>query len=306
MPATPIAYPLGAPVVNGTEITVDQMLNSPTQITRTVADLATSGRFFAPRIFTTGGDVEGGAILFERPNPLATDLYASRDVQEVAPGEEFPLLTFDRGVPMVATPRKIGGKWFVTKEARKRNDVRSVTRAMVQTANTITRKTEQMAIAALEAVVTSDSRTRTGISWSAAAALTFNTKTDANGPLADLVETAEMIDLEERGHTLNGIVMHPSQYSDLVKIYGVTGVGEMFRSVGITEWFSTPRVAPGTAYMYEQGGVGEWRNEFPLEGEVDEEGVAAGGRQRTWYQWSISPVMLVDDPFAFIKLVGIA
>lgn len=306
MPATPLAYPLGAPTISGNTITADEMLAQPTRITRSIADLAVSGRFFASRIFTTGGDVQGGAVLFERPPTLTTDLYASRDVQEVAPGEEFPLLTFDRGVPMVARPRKIGGKWFVTKEARKRNDIRAITRAMTQTANTIRRKTEQMAVAELDAVATAESRTRTGISWSAAVALTEATRTHGNEPLADLVETQELIDLEERGHVLNGIVMHPNQWSDLVKIYGATGVAPMLQSVGITEWYSTPRLTAGSAYLYEQGAVGEWRNEFPLEGEVDEEGVAAGGRQRTWYQWSISPVMLVDDPFAFIKLNGIA
>jgi hypothetical protein len=306
MPPSPTAYPLDAPTVSGNTVTVDTMLNNPSRMDRTIANLATSGRFFAPRIFSPGPGVEGGAVLFERPPTLATDLYASRDVQEVAPGEEFPILTFDRGVPLVANPRKIGGKWFVTKEARKRNDVRAITRAMTQTANTITRKTEQMAVAALEAVVTSDARTRTGISWSAAAATTFNTTTKANQPLADLVETMEVIDLEERGHVMNGMVLHPSQTSDLIKIYGADGIDAMFSSVGINEWFSTPRVTAGSAYIYEAGAVGEWRNEFPLEGEVDEEGVAAGGRQRTWYQWSISPTFIVDDQYAFLKLVGIA
>src|SRR3954470_21240616 len=123
MPASPVTYPLGAPTVSGTTITVDVALNQPTRILRDIARL-TDQKFFASRVFSDAGGVEGGAVLFELPPTTQTDLFAERGVQEIAPGEEAPVMTFLRGVPVVAKPRKIGGKFPVTKEARQRNQTR--------------------------------------------------------------------------------------------------------------------------------------------------------------------------------------
>jgi hypothetical protein len=43
-------------------------------------------------------------------------------VQNVEPGAEFPLVTFDRPTPLVKQVEKFGGKFFVTDEAKDRND----------------------------------------------------------------------------------------------------------------------------------------------------------------------------------------
>lgn len=302
---SPVIYPLGPPSISNTSITVDTALNNPTRITRTVAELAMQ-KFFADRIFSVGGGVEGGAVLFERPNPIATDLWAERDVQEVAPGEEFPIMSFIRGVPMITRPKKIGGKWFMTREARKRNDTALLSRYIRQTANTIRRKTEQIAIAELNAVIASETRTSSGQSWATAAAVTWQNRSGTNQPLTDIMAAQLLIELEERGHELNSAVLHPNQMLSLAETYQPNGVKAALSSVGITEYYVTPRQTAGKVKLYERGQVGEWRNEFPLTQETEEEGVASGGRQRTWYQWSISPVMFVLDQFAIVELTGVA
>jgi hypothetical protein len=305
MPAAPVPNPLGPPSVSGTTITLDVALNQPTIITRTIARLAAQN-FFADQVFSVGGDVSGGAVLFERPPAVATDLFAERDVQEVAPGEEFPLLTVLRGQPVAAYPRKLGGKWYITREARKRNDTRLLARYMQSTANTIARKVDQLAIALLESAISTFTRTYAGQSWGAAAAVTFNTKTAANQPLSDIIGAQAAVSLEERGHQLDSIVLHPNEWANLVRIYGADGVNAALNSAGIRNVIVSQRITAGTAYLFEQGMVGFWRNEFPLSEETEEEGVAAGGRQRTWYQASVSPVMGVDDQYALLKLTGIA
>src|SRR3982751_6244634 len=66
-PPSPVAFPLGAPTITGTTVTVDQALQQPSVVLRTIADLSMQ-RFFADRIFSAGGGVEGGAVLYERPN----------------------------------------------------------------------------------------------------------------------------------------------------------------------------------------------------------------------------------------------
>jgi hypothetical protein len=100
------AYPLDAPTISGTTITVDELLKEPERITRDIADLAMQ-RFYMDRIFNTGGGVRGGSLLVELPNPQATDMYANRDIKEVAPGQAFPIIGFDRGVPTLAKPKEV-------------------------------------------------------------------------------------------------------------------------------------------------------------------------------------------------------
>jgi len=247
-------------------------------------------------------------VLYELPPSTATDLFAERGVQEVAPGEEFPLMTFLRGVPVVARPRKIGGKWFVTREQRARNDVRVVQRAMVQTANTIALTLDAMAVAVLNAAISANSRTLAGTSWATAAAATLTTRAGNAGGPSDVLSARKVLELEQRGHNLDSILIHPNQELSLGQIatnFG-TSIDELFSAVGISNWFSSSRITAGTAILYESGQVGGWANEFPLSQEVDEEKVASGGRQRTWYQWSVSPAMFVDEPYALLQLTGIA
>jgi hypothetical protein len=203
MPASPIPYPLDPVTVNGTLITMDQYLNAPTVMLRRIADISAQ-EFFAHRIFCNGGQVSGAAILFERPNPLLTDLFAERRLQEMAPGTQAPILTFVRGVPMVAVPREIGGKFPLTKQERKRNNPRLVEQAMTQIGNTIARDLEVMALSELNAVIASTSRTfASSTMLAAAAALTFNTKAAANQPSADIGRMVATVRNEGRGHRLN-------------------------------------------------------------------------------------------------------
>lgn len=306
MPTSPLAYPLGPPVIDGTTVTVDEALQQPERITRDVADL-TMLRFFMDQLYTAGGGVTGGALLFERPNPTDTDLYGGREPKDIAPGAVFPLQTFSRGVPMIARPRKIGNKWFITREARKRNDTNLLTRYIRQTANTIRRRIEQMGLAELAAVIAAETRYSNGTSWSAYAATPINDRSGTTGPAADLLALRLAVDLEERGHDLTAAIFHPNQILSIQQAYPNNSVADILSSVGITQYFVTPRHTAGRVTLYEPGQVGEWRNEFPLEEEVEDEGPSSSeGAQRTWYQWSISPMFAIVDQFAIRELRAVA
>jgi hypothetical protein len=303
MPAAPVTYPLGPVTVSGNTITVDQAVNNPTRITRDIARLA-EARFFARQVFSDAGGVEGGAILYELPPTTATDLYAERGVQEVAPGEEAPELTFLRGVPVVAKPRKIMGKFKVTKEARQRNDTRLLRRAMVQTANTIAVTLDAMAITVLNTAITANSRTLAGQSWATAAGTTMTTRSGTNVATADLLAARKQIQSEQRGHDLDSILIHPNQELSLAQAAAAQGVtiDQILATAGIRNWFSSMRVTAGTALLFEAGAVGGWANEFPLSQDTWYENKI----ESWWYQWSVSPAMFIDDPYGLVQLTGIA
>lgn len=301
-PDAPVMYPLDPASVSGTEITLDQYVNSPTVITRSIAELSQL-RLYAHKVFSPGPGVEGGAILFERPNPLLTDLFARRRTQEMAPGTAFPKQEFLRGVPMVTRPRKIGEEFEVTKEDRKRNNPRLVLNAITQAANTLTRDVETMALGELNAVIAAEGRTVAGQSWTTAAQATFTTKTAKNQPVADLVNANVVIDMEERGHVLDSGIFNPLDWANLVTIYGADSIASVLESVKITDYTITPRQAAGKVKLYEQGKVGVWSNEFPLDQTTWED----KGTDSTWhYAWSISPAFAVDDQFAMIEMTGVA
>lgn len=308
MPDNPIPYPLDPVRVSGTEITLDQYVNAPTVLTRRVAEIAAQ-RFYAHKIFSPGGDVTGGGILFERPNPLLTDLYAARRTQEMAPGTQAPILTFTRGVPMVAVPREIGGKFSLTKQERKRNDPRLAERAMVQMANTISRDLEIMALAELNAVIASTGRVfASGSTLAAAAATNANTRTASNQPAAEIAKVVATVDTEERGHVLDSVIYNTLNWAELVSIYaasgadGNAGARAMLAANGITSVDVSPRQPQGRAKFYEVGQVGTWANEFPLDEttwfDPEED-------NRWWYQNTVSPTYAVDDQFAMLEQTGI-
>jgi hypothetical protein len=297
----PVTYPLDPVSVSGTEITLDQYVNSPTVITRMIAEYSQL-RMYAHKVFSPGPGVEGGAILFERPNPLLTDLFAERRTQEVAPGSQFPVQKFLRGVPMVAKPRKIGERFQVTKEDKKRNNPQLILNAIVQASNTLVRDIEIMALGELNAVIAAETRTVAGQSWTTASEQTFSTKTARNQPIRDLINAQTVIDLEERGYKVDSAIINPLDWANLVTIYGADAVAGVLASVGITDYTLSPRQVAGKVKLYQAGLVGVWSNEFPLsENEWEEKET-----ESWWYQWSVSPTFAVTNQFTVIELTGVA
>jgi hypothetical protein len=316
MPASPTTYPLDGPTIGaGGQVTVDELLRNPSRIDRDIVDMAMI-RMYMDRVFTAAGGVEGGALLFERPNAAATDLYGDREPKEIAPGTEFPEQTFQRGVPMMARPKKIGNKIFVTKEANKRNNPRTLARDIKKASNTITRRVELMGLAELAAVVTAEGRFRTGTSWGTYAGLTAANRTYTSGPVADIMAALGQADTEERGVEYDSIILNTNEALKVKQAYPEMTLNEVFALAndasgqgtqgGIRNVFVTSRHQAGVATVFEAGNVGEWRNEFPFESESEWEGPASGGRQRWVYQWSISPLFAVDNQFAILEIRGIA
>lgn len=306
--AGPVAYPGPLTTVSGNVISVDNAVNQPSSITRDIAQIADK-KFFASKLFTSLGGVEGGAYMYELPPTTATDLFGERGFQEVAPSGEFPLQTFLRGVPVLARPRKIGNKFFMTKEAIKRNNTRILQRSIVQNGNTLALTLDAMALSVVSAAITANSRTQAGQSWATAAGVTIANTSGTNMAFADLLLARKVVELEERGRELNAALIHPNQELSLGEAAVLRGmsIDQIFATAGINSWMASPRVTAGTAILYDSTNPpGGWANEFPLEQETEWEGVAAGGRQRWWYQWSISPLMFVDDPYGILQLTGIA
>lgn len=297
----PVVNPLGPPTISGTTVTVDFLLQNPTRVTRVVADLVMS-HFFLDRVFATGGDVQGGAVLYDQPTYL--DVYTNRDVERVAPGDEFPILTGVRVAPLVAQVEKFGGKFPVTDEARRRNNISRVTNQMRRVANTIVRKMNQRGIAELNAVVSATGRTASSISWGAALTTSLTTATPATRPARTFAQAILEAETNEAGYTYDTVIIHPNEAETLRSVYADT-LDAMLADYGISDLIVTPRATAGTALILAGGSVGELRLEEPLRTITEREG-APELREQTWVQSAVNPVMYVTDPFAIIQMTGIA
>ena len=293
----PVQHPLGPPVIAGTLVTVDTMLNQPTRVTRFIMDLSLQ-RFIADRIFASAGGVTGGAVIYDQA--VLNMLYLTRDVQRVAAGEEFPLVTSERLTPHVAVVEKWGGKTYITDEARDRNNAVALTNQLRQLTNTIIRKINAKAIATLEAaLVAFPSQTYSGHDWNKYQPAGTSPSKLSESPLADLLMAQALADKDELGVTYDTVLLNPLNVLRLRQIFSSTLI-QGLEDINLTI-YSTNRVAVGTGYVIASQQVGEMRVEKPLGTETWRE----QSTERNWIQASVRPVMYVTNPFSFRKIVGI-
>lgn len=299
MVTAPVSFPLGAPTVTGGNITVDTALQQPLRVTRRIADL-TLQRFIVTRIFATGGAVTGGAVVYDQA--VLNELYLDRDVERVAPGDEFPLVGGSRQVPKVAEVEKYGGKFFITDEARDRNDVGSFNNQVTQLANTIVRKVNTRAIVELEAGIAAlgGAATFVGHNWGTIVTGGSSQSNATSWPAADFANAQYLADVDELGVVYDLWIVNPMQKLQLTVTYG-SDLGDVLASLGIREVYASNRVANGTAYAVASGQVGELRMEQPLATETWREPKT----QRNFVQSSVRPVMYVTNPFSIKKVTGL-
>jgi hypothetical protein len=292
-------FPLGTPSVSGNQYTVDLMLKEPTRINAYVSNVALYG-YFAERIFNNAGGVSGGALLYTQLT--ANDLFPTRRAQKVAPGAEFPEVTFDRPEPKTAQVEKLGGKFLVTDEARDRNDLSAIQSEATKLGNDIRDQLHTRAIAELDASITAigSAVQVTSTSWADAAALTLTTTANNLLPAADFAELDKRAANLRLGNKYNLWIVNPQEAMNFDIIYGGNASAVLAR-YGVS-MVSTPLVTAGTAYAVQEGMVGQVRYEQPLQTVTyREERIEA-----TWTQSSVRSVYAVTNPYNAVKITGLA
>jgi len=308
MAPNPSQFPLGAPTTSGTAITVDQWLNSPTMITRSLADMVVQSEdFFIGDVFAGLSDVQGGAIVF---NPvLANSLYSDRDVQEIEPGGEYPILSSDIGEPKVAKVRKFGGRIFITDEARNRNRTDVWNREQAKLGFTLTHQLNAVGTAVLDAAIadtdasTGGRRELRGTSWLLAAQTRALDWTPMTGPAADLGAALKQFRDERQGLRPEVLITSTLEgyYLDMIfgdKPGGVQGFLDRF---GIRRHFVSSYQQDGRAKLVAPKKVGVVGYEEGLNTRVRRDDDV----DVTWVQARAMPVFLADNRWAILELTNL-
>lgn len=290
-------YPQAQPTVNGTQITVEAYLNNPTRVQRAIDELA-NNRFIADVIFTPGPAVQGGSVLYDQVLGPETS-FLNDDVQEIEPGSEFPILGTGELMPLVAVARKYGGEVMLTDEAVRRDRRDLLARNMTRLRNTITRKVDTVAIAALEAAPI---LAYAGAPWDGAGVDIF----------AELAAAAYEVTSLDMGYEPNTVLIHGQEelamtsdpdIRDALINAGDTSLirtGAVGTIAGLT-FLRSNRVAPGTAYLLERRTAGSISDEVPLYARPLHD-----DRRETWFiHGGRVAVPYVTDPKSIVKLTGL-
>lgn len=302
----PTGYPYPAPTVSGTKITMEAFLQNPARVQRTLEDL-TLNRWLADYIFAPGPPATGGAVLFDQL--LANDLFTDGDVQAIEPGAEFPLVNYGETMPGVATVTKWGGAALYTYEAVRRDRRDVLGKGLTQLRNTLVRKVDRVAMATLEAAVTAGTMPTQPASadWSSTGEI-----------FADIAVAQSRIDNADMGYVADTVLLHPDQALDMRKsaairamlprenvaagLINASPIGDRgFAGLfGIPNWFVSPRVTAGSAWVLAGKQVGSISDEMPLYSRtVDDE-------ERERYRIMAARVVVpyVTDPLAAVKITG--
>jgi hypothetical protein len=283
------------------------MVNNPSRINRFIADYlgVNRSRFLLDVLFDNQGGMQGGAIIYEQQG--LNDFYPVRDVQEVAPGATFPLITFQRQALGQASPRKWGGKFEVTYEARDRNNPRQLQRNTVQLANAIIRKNNLVALKVLDDAIAGlgGAAVITGNNWTTAVPPGYGASSTLPPltPVADISEVFLINDQRELGIVFDTLVINPLDMQSLRLYYGKDAdLRSAMSDYGIDRIFVTGQVAAGAPYAVAGNGqVGAYHVEQPLktvsvEDELDE---------KFTIKSSVRPAMYVDNPYAVLRITGV-
>jgi hypothetical protein len=290
-------YPPGSPTVSGTTLTVEMALAQPAYVQRAIEDL-TLQRFIADFVFAAGPPAPSGSVLYDQVT--AALLYAERDIQEIEPASEFPLLTFPGAAPLVANVKKWGGAFFVTDEQRDRNRFDVLARNLRMTTNTIIRKMDTVAVAALNAapILT---QAASG-DWSTAA-------TDI---VSDVQTAKYAVANQDFGYEVDTVLLNPAQALDIRKDADIRSVlprenvdrnplfsDDLNGLLGLN-WIESNRVTAGTVYLLQRQVVGSRSDEQALTSEV----IPDRRKQVTYIQAWRKVVPYVTDPKAAIRISG--
>jgi hypothetical protein len=277
-------------------------LNAPLRVAQDVQTLS-ADYFIADNVFAPGGQASGGAVLYDQV--MQGFWFTGRDVQQVNPGQEFPLVDVQVPVPLTAMVAKWGGAIQFTYEDIRRNRIDKLAQGLSRLRNTITRKVDTVSIAVL----------RQAPIISQVASASWATATTAI--VKDILTGTTEVEKYELGYKITGALISPNTElnmmtnSDLLDKVWKAGVNSptpksplVSRQLGQLlnlNWYVTPRVTDDECILLTEKITGNISDEVPLYTRV----VDDPQRERKLVIAGRLTVPYITNPKSCVRITGI-
>lgn len=299
------------PSISGNQVSLSALLDNPARLNALIAKLASDqlvvDAFFRP----AGTAITGGSLLYDVL--LSGGNFPTRDVGQRSPGAEY-IITAADVTRDLATPQDWGAKVQILDEERVRYDEVVIGNRLLQLANGISRKIDQLSIAAVELALSKYSiASVSGNNWGTLVTVgPLDDITPNSGrPSADIANAALLARADDTGiKPPDTLVCHPQQLTALRIGYG-SELNDVLASVGITDVRTSMQVANGTAYAVASGAAGVIAFEptpFSMNGAggLATEVIPDRETRSMWVQSYAVPVFAVPVPGAIRKITGLA
>lgn len=300
MPKNTGLFPGVAPTVADGVITLDMMLQEPTRIARYIADITALG-MFTDRIFSTG-EAKGGAILYEVA--LKNALLADDHNGVIAPGGNYPTVDVTTDAPKVIKTVKVGGKFSVTDEAAKRNDLTMMQRRAQRVANTMVYDLDGMGMQAVREALTAYDADIIKVESGGWATINKTKKLDqtaAKSIRADINKAFTEGRKSQMGYVYNLLALHPDDHLEFSNAFDDDEAETKFLQNKGLEVISSPLATKGEGWLIAEQQVGT----MGVEEGITTTTYRDEDRDLTWTKTRAMLAYAVTDPLAVIKITGL-
>lgn len=256
-------WPLGGPSYGADNVvSVSRFLKNTPVVEKTLTNMVAQ-RMFAEKLFSAGPRTESGSVAYTQLTSEGS-YYTNRDVEQIAPGEEFPSVGMDEETLNTAVVAKWGGQMEFPYETVDRDRRDLLGKGLVRLANTIARKVDTQALAALAAAP---------IQTAAASGDWSTANTDILGDLQTAISAIENLDM---GYSPNMVILNVAQALDIRKDADIRAAmprettsdnflwARDLDGIAGLSYYVTNRCPAGTVYVVQGGMVGSISDERPF------------------------------------------
>lgn len=287
------------PKIDPKQANLGSLVSNPTVLERRLTAMNLD-KYIVDYLFAES-PANGGGVIYDR---VKQDLYLDRDAQAIDDGGEFPKLTSGDVESDIAMVKRYGGEVDLSFASVKRNDTGAYRRKVQQLANTVLRKANRVAVAAVER----DEDIPT------VAISTAWTET-AGDPLADLVRAQSKIDDSDMGYVSDTVLINPE---DAVTLRTRKDIREALPRETATlnpvltrdlsglldlDFIKSPFVPKGTAWLASRTNLGSFADE---DGGLKADAYDEKNRHVHVLQAWRTFVPVITDPFAAVKITGLS
>lgn len=293
------AFPARQPSTNGTQLTVDRLLNAPKVLAKRIVQPDTN--FISNVLFRSVPTGPSGSVIYSRPS--IADIYPAKgDVQFVEPTGNFPNVDIGSEEDLVAVARFVGASFWVTDDAARRNALNVISSGVPKVRAALVRQDAARCLKAFRDNVEVVNSTGVTDGWA-----------EPKIWRRDILTQLSAIKSRQLGYQPNTVMVHPDtmttvQLLDEIQTWAPrenTALNPLFQTalsglLGL-QWMENEHMSRDEAIVFQQNTTGFVAEEIPFM--VETERVVK--ERRTYVYASRSATPVIDEPGSAVVISGV-